>query len=260
MIRSLYTATTGMQVQQNKIDSIGNNIANVSTTGYKRSRPDFKETLYDVMELRPREAGPNPIVGNGVRVGSIQTYFTQGNIHPTNVNLNVALKGPGFFAIGPINGEYLYTRDGNFKLSHFPDGEIRLDNWEGYPVLDQYGQPFFFNGGVKEDDILINEDGGLYLKAQDGDIYYQGRLGIYDFMDADGLQATRGSYFIATEESGEPIEAGNTGVIQGYLEQSNVDLSQEMTDLIMAQRAYQLNSRVVQTADDMEKQANSLRG
>ena len=260
MIRSLYTATSGMRVQQHKMDSIGNNIANASTVGYKNSRPDFKETLYDVMENRPAEAGANLLVGNGVRVGSIQTYFTQGNLQQTNNSLDIALDGPGFFTVGTENGEYLYTRAGNFKLSYLPNGECRLDNREGYPVLDRYGQPFIFDQGTREEDLLIHEDGSVYLHNQYGYGLYQGMLGIYSFVDPNSLQSARGSYFMATDDSGQPALSLDTRVIQGFLEQSNVDLSQEMTDLIMAQRAYQLSSRVVQTADEMEKQANNLRG
>ena len=169
------------------------------------------------------------------------------------------MEGSGFFTIATEDGEELYTRDGTFKLSYLPNGQTRLDNREGYPLLDQYGQPFVFNGHIQEEDLLINQDGSIYLN-QDGNNLYQGTLGIYRFADPGSLQSLRASYFIATEDSGQPIQALDTRVIQGYLEHSNVDLSQEMTDLIMAQRAYQINSRVVHTADEMEKQANNLRG
>lgn len=259
MIRSLYTATTGMRVQQHKIDSIGNNIANVSTTGYKSSRPDFKETLYDVMEIRPAYAQTNLLVGNGVRVGSVQRIFTQGSLKQTGNSLDLALEGLGFFAIGAEDDQTLYTRDGTFKLSYMPDGQARLDNMEGYPILDQYGQPIYFDGDTREENIVINQDGTIYLTDEYGS-YYQGTLGVYSFTDPNSLQSIRASYFMATEGSGDPTPALDTKVIQGYLEQSNVDLSREMTDLIMAQRAYQLNSRMIQTADEMEKQANNLRG
>lgn len=260
MIRSLYSASSGMRVNQHKMDTIGNNIANASTIGYKSSKPDFKETLYDVMENRPAESNANLLVGNGVRVGSIQTYFSQGNLQGTNNSLDIALEGSGFFTLANENGEYMYTRDGNFKLSHFPNGGARLENREGYPVLDSYGQPFIFEEGSREEDLLINEDGNLYLRNQDGDVLYQGMMGIHSFVDPSGLESARGSYYMATDNSGQPILSTDTRVIQGSLEQSNVELSQEMTDLIMAQRAYQLSSRVVQTADEMEKQANNLRG
>ncbi|NLN40618.1 MAG: flagellar hook-basal body protein [Clostridiales bacterium] len=259
MIRSLYTATTGMRVQQHKIDAIGNNIANVSTTGYKSTRPDFKETLYDVMEVRPAHAQANLLVGNGVRAGTVQRIFTQGALRQTNNRLDLALEGPGFFAVGYEDGQNVYTRDGTFKLSYMPNGQVRLDNMEGYPVLDQYGQPIIFYGDISEDNLTINQDGSIYLTNEYGS-FYQGTLGIYTFADPSSLQSVRASYFMATEGSGQPVQALNTRVIQGYLEQSNVDMAKEMTELIIAQRAYQLNSRVVQTADEMEKQANSLRG
>lgn len=260
MIRALYTGTSGMRVQQHKIDSIGNNIANTQTIGYKRSRPDFKEALYDVIENRPAEAGPSPLVGNGTVVGSVQTYFTQGGLYSTNLSLDLALEGPSFFTVESEDGDYLYTRDGRLKLSHLPGGELRLDDAAGYPVLDQYGQFFIFDGDVREEDISITEYGHVYLNQENGNATYQGSLGIYSFTNPDGLEHLKGPYFTATEESGEPVQALETRVVQGYLEQSNVDLSQEMTELIMAQRAYQLNSRVVQAADEMEKQANNLRG
>ncbi len=260
MIRALYTGTTGMRVQQHKMDYIGNNIANVSTIGYKRSTPNFKETLYDIMENRPAEAGAAPLVGNGVRVASVRTYFTQGSLTQTNNSLDMALEGPGFFAIDIGEDQATYIRSGNFKLSRLDNGDARLDNWEGYPVLNEYGQPFYFEAQTQEDDILVNQDGTVYSRDQYGAYTYEGRLGIYNFQDPDTLQRVRGSYFIATEDSGPPLQAVGTRVLQRWLEQSNVDMSQEMTDLIMAQRVYQLNSRVVQAADEMEKQANSLRG
>ncbi|HZJ58314.1 MAG TPA: flagellar hook-basal body protein [Clostridia bacterium] len=260
MIRALYTGTSGMRVQQHKVDSIGNNIANSQTVGYKRSRPDFKEALYNIIENRPEEAGPNPSVGNGTLVGSVQTHFTQGALHPTNVSLDLALDGPGFLTVESDDGEYLYTRDGSLRLSHLPGGGTRLDNGDGYPVLDQYGQFFVFDSGTREEDISITEYGDVYLNDQDGNATYGGRLGIYGFSDPNGLERINGSYFMANDDSGEPVGSMETKVFQGYLEQSNVDMAREMTDLIIAQRAYQLNSRVVQTADEMEKQANSLRG
>lgn len=260
MIRSLYTGASGMRIQQNKMDFIGDNIANSSTVGFKKSRPDFKEALYDAMYRKPEGEGAIPLVGNGALVKSIQTYFTQGGLQTTNYNLDIALEGPGFFALGSPEGETLYSRNGNLKLSYFPGEGARLENTEGYPVLDGFGQHFIFPEGILEDDILIMQDGSVYLKDEDGDSFYQGTIGLYSFVDPQGLESIDGSYFSATEMSGDPIVSFNTQVIQGCLEQSNVEMAQEMTDLIMAQRAYQLNSRVVQTADEMEKLANNLRG
>jgi flagellar basal-body rod protein FlgG len=176
------------------------------------------------------------------------------------LSLDLALEGPGFFTVESDDGDYLYTRDGRLKLSYLPSGELRLDDAGGYPVLDQDGRYFIFDADVREEDISITQYGHVYLNQQNGNAIYQGRLGVYNFSNPHGLEHMRGPYFTATEESGEPVQALETRVIQGYLEQSNVDLSQEMTELIMAQRAYQLNSRVVQAADEMEKQANNLRG
>ncbi|HZJ82307.1 MAG TPA: flagellar hook-basal body protein [Clostridia bacterium] len=260
MIRSLYTATTGMRVQQHKLDSIGNNIANVSTIGYKKTRPNFKDALYDAMGNGREEPGSNLIVGNGVLVDSIQTYFTQGGLDPSDSNLDLSLEGPGFFRKRSSIGQDLFTRDGSFKLGYLPNDDSRLEDSQGNPILDEYGNTIIFSRHTEQEDILIGVDGSILTKNQDGGLTYHSKLGIYNFTDPDGLIRGESGSFIPTDESGPAIVSVEGKVYQGFLERSNVDMSLEMTDLIMAQRAYQFNSRVVQAADDMEKQANSLKG
>lgn len=260
MIRSLYTAASGMRVQQHKIDSIGNNIANVGTTGYKKSQPNFKENLYDTMEIRRNTEPVNLQVGNGVRIGSIQTHFRQGILEQTQNDLDVAIGGSGFFMVQDREGQPLYTRDGRFQISNMPGIGFRLENQEGYPVLNDQGRPIVFYNETRAEDIEIKDDGSIYVQYANVDSTYYGQLGIRTFTNPEGLNRGGGAYFYATETSGPPEPHYDSKILQRYLEFSNVDLAEEMTDMIMAQRAYQLNSRVMQTADEMEKLANNLRG
>jgi fagellar hook-basal body proteins len=215
------------------------------------------------MERRNQELYPNLQFGSGVRVGSNRTSFKQGTLKPTDNSLDIAINGDGFFTVGVINdngaiiGE-LYTRNGSFRLNAINDDEFRLETREGNPVLDVNGNPIIFNENISEDDILIKEDGTIYIKNHESELYAQ--LNIVAFVNPDGLERAGGSYFYVPEGVENPVQYQTGEVVQGYLEVSNVELAEEMTQLIMAQRAYQLNSRVLQTSDEMERLANNLRG
>jgi len=267
MIRALHTAASGMKAYQNEINNIGNNIANANTVGYKKTRSSFKENLYSAMRTINREEEDNLQFGNGVRVEINRTSFKQGMLNLTDSPLDFAIDGEGFFTVGITNenGEVvdrLYTRNGSFRLNALVDGRFRLETREGNPVLNSLGQAIIFDSDINEKDILVNGDGTIYVNRANG-TYYHGRLNIVSFTNPDGLARAGNSYFYETAQSGEPQGTGENvelgKVIQNYLEVSNVDLAEEMTQLIMAQRAYQLNSRVLQTSDEMERLANNLR-
>lgn len=267
MIRALYTAASGMKAYQNEINNVGNNIANVNTVGYKKIRSSFKENLYSSIAMRSEEADEMQQFGNGVRVGRNITSFKSGILKSTDSPLDAAIDGEGFFTVGILddNGQIsgrLYTRNGSFRLNALASGQFRLETREGNPVLDSDGQAIIFNGDISEDNILIKDDGTISINQSDV-TYDYARLGLVTFLNPDGLGRAGNSYFYETQQSGAPRGTGLNGeigkVIQNHLEFSNVDLAEEITQLIMNQRAYQLNSRVLQTSDEMERLANNLR-
>lgn len=267
MIRALYTAASGMAAQQNNIDVISNNISNVETPGFKKSNTLFKDTLYDAMDIN-RPEPVNLQVGNGVKVGSLDKSFTQGNIHETNNPMDIAIQGAGFFKLQSGDGIIRYTRDGSFKIApqFTPNGIVqRLVTAEGYYVVDRYtGQPLEFNlpYQANPNDVVISQEGFVFINDPNGNAIPIGGIDVVQFANPNALEDVGGNMYAlppqGTELTGEEMQS--TSILkQGYLEGSNVQLFEEMTDLIMAQRAYQLNSRVLQSADEIERLANNVR-
>ena len=261
-MQSLYTAATGMLAQQLNIDTISNNLANVNTQGFKKQRVEFQDLLY----LNVKPAGmPStretrvPVgiqVGEGTKPVATQRIFTQGTIRNTENPLDVLIEGPdGFFKVVRGDGEVVYTRDGSFKR----DGDGNVVNSDGY-MLDPMVQ-------IPEDAtaVVIPADGRIMvnLVGQEEPVEI-GQLELARFVNPAGLEALGHNVYRATAASGEPIEgtpgtAGFATVAQGSLELSNVDVVDEMVNLIIAQRAYEINSRAVQTADDMMATVTALK-
>ncbi len=273
MIRAFYSSASGMLAQQTNIDTISNNIANINTVGYKKGKASFKDAMYTAIERRPQPV--NLRLGNGTRVGAVQKYFHQGITQSTGGSLDIAIQGPGFFKVDGGNENILYTRDGNFKLSSEIDGQgaiFRLVTSQGHYVLDaDTGQPISFRPyypqygmTFSQDNIHISEDGVVSLQDDEGNAYGMGRIAIVSFVNPQGLESMGDNMYRMPIDDGSITgpEVGDTGskLMQGFLERSNVDILDEVTDLIMAQRAYQMSSRVLQTADEMERLANDLRG
>ena len=271
MVRSLWTGATGMIAQQLNVDNISNNLANVNTTGYKAEVMEFKSLLYQTIQTRTTTAnGANkPIgaeVGLGVRISSITSIFTDGNLLETPGEANFALNGRGFFGIRGADGNTYYTRNGNFVFAVGSEG-ITLETTDGLPVLDSEGEPIV----LEDDDIVtskitVGKDGTLYYPddrkiPQSLDI----TIGLWQFNNPAGLSKEGDSLYAVTDASGEEMnEAENenltkTKLIQGYLEGSNVQIADEMVNLIVAQRAYEMNSKVITTSDEMLQQANQLK-
>lgn len=261
MTRTLSIAATGMQAQNVNIDVIANNLANVNTTGFKRSRADFADLLYQT--LRPpgaTSAAGNQIptgiqLGQGVRPVATYKIFTQGNYQTTENQLDLAIEGNGFFQVMQPNGEVAYTRSGAFKL----DSESRIVTSEGYPL---------------EPPITIPDDATQLTVGTDGIVSVMqagqtaateiGTIELVRFVNPAGLQSIGRNLFLPTNASGDPETgtAGTTGfgtITQGYLEMSNVNVVEEMVNMISAQRAYEINSKAIQTADDMLQTANNLK-
>ncbi len=259
MIRAMWTAASGMQAQQLNVDTISNNLANANTTAYKKERAEFKDLLYQ--QLSYDEGRPvNLSVGHGVKPSAIVKDFSSGSPQETDNPLDLAIDGEGFFTVLGPNDKELYTKDGSFKLS--VDGDtVMLTTSEGYPVLDSGGAEIYFDSDQK--DISISKLGIISVKNEDGTTEDLTRVGTARFLNPQGLEATGDNLYAATVASGDPIyedETDSTSTInQGYLESSNVQVVKEMVDLITAQRAYEINSKSIQTADEMLSTADNLK-
>ncbi|ADL08731.1 flagellar basal-body rod protein FlgG [Thermosediminibacter oceani] len=267
MMRALWSASSGMLAQQLNVDVISNNLANVNTTGYKKSRVEFKDLLYETLR-RPDVFQPgqgNPVglqVGHGVRPASTTRFFTEGNLQQTGNTFDLAIEGEGFFVVERPDGSRAFTRDGSFKVSI--DGDDRyLVTSEGYYVLDT-DEDYI---SIPEDltDINISANGTITGRDADGNIEEIGTIALARFLNPEGLLAVGNNLFEQTAASGEyqlkedPNEPGFGTILQGFLEMSNVQVVDEMVNLIVAQRAYEINTKAIQTADEMLGQANNLR-
>lgn len=274
MVRSLWSAATGMIAQQNNVDTIANNLANVNTTGYKMEVNEFKSLLYQTIQTRTTTAnGVNkPIgsqVGLGVRNASITSEFSQGSLldseNPTAVALSNT-QGTGFFGIQGEDGNTYYTRNGDFVFALNENNSLSLTTSSGLRVLSTNGTPITISGDHIADKIKIDTDGTLMYPNNDGK--YQSlnfTIGVWQFQNPKGLDKIGDSLYSVTAASGAAMnEATNNNltksdVVQGYLEGSNVQIAEEMVNLIIAQRAYESNSKVITTTDDMMAIANQLK-
>lgn len=262
MSLTLDIGATGMLAQQLNVDTISNNIANMTTTGYKRQRAEFQDLLYQT-KVRPGSASsdqgtttPSGIQqGLGVKAGSVYRINEQGALQMTGNDLDVANKGEGFFQIALPSGETAYTRDGSFQM----DGTGQLVTSEGYLLQPGITIP---SDAV---DITINNSGEVLVKIQGQTALSNvGQIQTAIFPNVSGLDAIGDNLFLETEASGAAI-VGNPGdpgygeLEQGALETSNVNVVQEITSLIQAQRAYEMNSKVIQTGDEMLTTITQLR-
>ncbi len=275
MMRSLWTAASGMRAQQTNVDTIANNLANVNTAGYKTQEASFKSLLYqNLQSTSTNNAGENkPVaaeVGLGTRVSAITSMFKQGNLTSTTNPFSMAIEGDGFFSVRSADGDVLYTRDGNLNISPTIQGNMLVTS-DGYPVLDQMGNNIYLPTNFAAKDMAVSEQGVIGFPGEDGNVRplvvdgYEVRLGLYQFNNPAGLEKTGSNNFAVTVASGDPIaETGaanltSSKVHQFYIEASNVDVANEMVNLIVAQRAYEMNSKAIQATDEMMGQANALR-
>lgn len=271
MMRSLWSAASGMIAQQTNVDTISNNIANVNTTGYKTEKTEFKSLLYQNIQARTTTANGEhkPVsaqVGLGTRVASNTSIFTQGALLDSESDTAFAIEGDGFFAVRGYDGETYYTRNGNFNWSMAADGGVVLTTSDGYPVLDTNGNEIRVPNGVSTEKVQASSTGQFYYTDETGNAVAMNQsFGLYQFNNPAGLEKMSDSLLAVTEASGNPLNEATTAglddsrVCQGYLEGSNVQVADEMVNLIIAQRAYELNSKAIQAADSMLEQANQLR-
>jgi flagellar basal-body rod protein FlgG len=259
--RALRTAASGMSAQELNIEVISNNIANINTTAFKKNKPQFQDLMYQQVSVSPINSqsstavsGNTLQIGNGVQPTSTEKIFNQGDMTQTNNQLDLAISGQGFFQVKKPDGTYAYTRDGSFKV----DSEGKIVTSSGY----------YLDPSVTIDEntlsITIAKDGSVQATKVGGTTSTAGNIELARFMNPGGLKSLGDNLYEQTEASGTPIiGTPNTSsfgsVSQGYLEASNVDIVEEMISMISAQRAYEINSKTVQTVEQMMQMANNLK-
>jgi len=261
MVRSLYTAATGMIAQQTQIDTTSNNIANVNTIGYKKQRAEFADLMYQTMEYAGNSTSNTTVsptgieVGLGVRPTAIAKQFTQGNFKETGNPLDMAITGNGFFQVELPDGTIAYTRNGSFKL----DGDGNVVNSDGYKLSPDIVIP------QDTTQISIGTDGTVsVLEAGQTQMSQVGQIELANFVNPAGLHSLGDNNLLNTAASGDAL-TGTPGLDgigqlrQNFVEMSNVQLVEEMTDLITGQRAYEANSKAITTSDEMLQTVNGLK-
>jgi len=260
MLRSLYTAATGMIAQQQQMDVTSNNIANVNTSGFKKGRAEFKDLLYQELNFSSKQVTENSLrpvgiqVGLGTKISAINKMFTQGSLKETGNNYDLAIAGQGFFKILLANGEEGFTRDGNFKI----DANGTIVTSTGLILQPELSVP--------DNTVTVNigKDGIVTANLGDNSTVEIGQIQLSNFINPAGLKNIGGNNYVETPNSGAATENipgidGLGSLEQGFLETSNVQLVNEMTDLITGQRAYEANSKTIKTADDMLQIINNLK-
>ena len=259
MIRALYTAASGMNAQQANIDNVAHNLANVNTTGFKKSRVEFEDLVYQQIKSagaatsQEAEAPIGLETGLGARAVATARNFSAGNLRSTNSPLDLAIEGIGFFQVTLPGGETGYTRAGALHLN----GQGQFVTAEGIELSPQISIP------ANATTISISKDGIVSATVPGQGVQQVGTLELATFQNPAGLEARGGNIFVATTASGEPTTGtpGSEGLgtlAQGFLEDSNVSVVEEMVNMILGQRAYEANSRIIRAADEMLQQVNNL--
>ncbi|WP_338670129.1 flagellar basal-body rod protein FlgG [Pseudodesulfovibrio methanolicus] len=259
MMRSLWTSATGMIAMQTQIDTLSNNLANVSTTGFKKSRAEFEDLMYQTLKVagtQNPDGTRTPVgmqVGMGVRPVSVHKFFTQGDFQNTGNPLDMAIEGKGFFQV-MINGDPVYTRDGSFEL----DDQGRVVTAGGYPLQPEFTVP------PETSSVSISETGTISALDKDGTVLATADIDLYRFQNPAGLISTGRNFYRESEASGVAV-AGTPGdenygtIAQGFLEGSNVEMVDEMVGLIVGQRAFEINSKAITTSDGMLQTAINIK-
>jgi flagellar basal-body rod protein FlgG len=260
-MKALHIAATGMKAQELNVEVISNNVANMRTTGFKKQRADFQDLLYQNlrrMGTETSEAGtivPTGIqIGSGVKLASTARIMSQGSLEQTSKELDVAIRGEGFFQIDLPDGTTAFTRDGSFER----DADGQLVTVDGYTVNPGISIP------ETTQDITISNTGTVQGVDQTGTTVQLGQLQLARFVNKAGLEAIGDNLFLETDasgaaETGNPGDSGFGNVQQYFLEMANVDAVTEIADLISAQRAYEMNSQIIQAADEMYSTTTNLR-
>lgn len=259
MIRSLWTAASGMTAQKLNMDVIANNLANVNTSGFKKSRADFQDLLYQNLKSPGAATSSGGQIPTGIQVGmgtkpvSVQKIFSQGDYVETKNMQDIAIEGEGFFKV-LSDGEEVYVRSGAFKM----DREGYLVTSQGDRLQPEFAIP------TETVNFTIDQGGNMVATAADATVTASAQLSIYRFANPSGLLSIGGNKFRPTEASGDAVSGtpGKDGmgtVAQGFLEMSNVDVVEEMVNMIAGQRAYEIASKSIRAADEMMQMANNIR-
>lgn len=272
MMRSLWTAATGMKAQQTSLDTISNNLANINTTGYRRETTEFQSLLYQTIQEKTNDTNgvTKPIgaqVGLGVKVSAISTsYVDNGELIDSDGDFDFGIQGKGFFMVEMPDGSTAYTRNGHFIMAIGSNG-MNLTTEDGYSILDTNGNPITFNADIDTTKLYFDNYGNInYVGADGNPVPMNISIGMAQFNNPSGLDKIGNSYLAESVASGaariEGIDAAlrRSIVKHGYLEHSTVQAVDEMVDMIITQRAYEMNSKAIQASDEMLQQANNLRG
>lgn len=258
MLRSLYSAAAGMESQQLNLDVISNNLANVNTTGFKKSKIEFQDLLYETTRTPGADQGSGNLLPTGLQIGhgsravATSKVFTEGELTQTGERLDIAIQGDGFFQVQMPDGTLAYTRDGALKTSS--TGQITTS--DGLPVQGGF-QPI----PTGTTGVTISADGEVATTGASSSNF---QVTLVRFANPAGLQSVGRNLYVetpasGTPETGTPNQAGFGSLQQGFLEMSNVKVVEEMVNMIVAQRAYEVNSKAVQAADEMMQQSDNLR-
>lgn len=263
-MKAMWSAASGMKNLQLKIDTISNNLANVNTIGFKNQRVEFKDIMYERLSESDRlkeEGKPVPIeIGHGVMVSATLRNFTTGNLQQTENPTDLAINGAHFFKVIDNNGNTRYTKDGSFKIASTEEGAVLVTS-DGYFVQSEDGNIVL---GENVSEFNVDAEGFIRVKRNGEEVYEEiGTLSLSKFVNPAGLESVGKNLYKETPASGiafEGLEVGDTTQIwQGFVEASNVQIVDEMINLITAERAYEINSKSIQTADRMLEIANNLK-
>lgn len=259
-LAALYTAATGMDAQLTKISNISNNLANLSTTGFKSSREHFEDLMYDQVQTPGLKSDSNTTIPVGIQVGTgthltaIYKNHTQGDFNQTNRDLDVAIEGRGLFSVTLANGQTAYTRDGNLQI----DSNGQVVTGKGLVVSPGVSVP------VDASSVVVGKDGTISVSTStDTGAQVVGQVQLALFPNAAGLKAVGQNLYQETAASGTPTlatpgEGGSGTLLQGFLENSNVNVAEELINMIVAQRSYEANSRVLSTTNEMMRASNNI--
>lgn len=259
MMRLLHTAATGMETQQQNIDVISNNLANINTTAFKKSRANFHDLMYQTLRAPGQNTTTGTVVPSGIQIGSgsrlssVDKMFTTGSVKMTGNEDDFMVEGAGFFRVQMEDGSVAYTRDGNFKW----DNAGRLVTADGFPLVDEINRP----AGATE--LVVGLDGVVTVNIN-GEKQEVGQIQLANFINSTGLMSKGRNLYVATEASGEPIvgvanQNGMGAIHHKQLEAANVNIVEEMVTMITGQRAYEMNSKVIQTGDQMLQSTVAIR-
>ncbi|HBC95908.1 MAG TPA: flagellar basal body rod protein FlgG [Clostridium sp.] len=260
MLRSIWNSRSAMNAQQEKLDCISNNIANINTVGYKKEDVDFQDLMYETLRRVGYPTNPdgiNTINGTGVKTTNWISDTSQGSVRETGLRTDMAIDGSGFFRVTLPNGTPAYERSGNFSI----DASGNLVDADGNKLevnLTPEGTALFNSGTVfKDDNFTVDTKGRIYMNVGNNTILY-GKINVYNVIGQDSMRSIGDNLFVP-QDGAQMVLNDGADVLQGYLEQSNVDLGQEITDMILAQRSFELASKGLTTADEMWGLINSMR-